>query len=557
MKPKTACVRWQYKVLVVAAAMAATGCSTQPLVTTWQRPDPVKAGDSMPGALSYLDSLRASYRGAVATQLNDERNASNALLGTGALIAALALGKVHRDAIVGAAFLGGSGYAFSQSNLQRPRLLVYQAGVEALNCAERAVTPFAISVDERTRLANAIGRLEGERKTLSARIASAQSLAAASPGDVDLPALQQTLTAARVQLEDSEKTLRSASAFNVAVTRGARDLVAAVNGIDAAVVRSLANATPDLSNVPKLVSGLAGMVAAIAPGAGVDDLLATRLAAVKTNIAMSGTGQKTAVQTETESLVNAVAATQAANADTAALLSGRTGPFPDDAFKDCGVAQVVTALTVSPQRLNFTSDQDDKRVVDISGGIKPYFVEVEGPVSKALAAKGPVRFDARSDLTFTANVLKGFTEGTLRVSDSAPNAPNIVSIPVSVAATASSNGSADDKNKKENSAADTSTPPPAKLAVPVPAPSPHAVLDTAITALKAKAQFKLAGKTYVRSDTPVKDGNTIRFAVTCPDGATPVKRVDMASAYLAEAGVKGVKPEQLAISTQPANCATP
>ncbi|WP_298826299.1 hypothetical protein [uncultured Piscinibacter sp.] len=555
MGPKKAGVRWRCTALAVA--IAASGCATEPLVPAWQAPDAIKAGDSMPGALGYLDSLRTRYRNAVATQLNDERNASNALLGTGALIAALALGNVHRDAIVGTAFLGGTGYAFSQSNLQRPRLLVYQAGVEALNCAERAVTPFSISVDDRTRLATAIGRLEGERKTLAAGIATAQGVAAANPGDVGLPDLQQALTAARVQLEDSEKTLRSASAFSVAATRGARDLVAAVNSIDAAVVRSLVNATPDLSNVPKLVSGLAGMVSAIAPGAGVDDLLNSRLAAVKSGMAMTETGKKSDVQKATETLINTVAATQAANADTAALLAGRTGPFPDDAFKDCGVAQVVTALAVSPQRLSFTADQEDKRIVDISGGIKPYFVEVEGPVSKALTAKGPVRFDTRSDLTFASNVLKGATEGTLRVSDSAPNAPNIVTIPVSVAAAAPSNGAGNGEDKTKDAAGNKPSTSPAKATVPAPAPSPDAAIDTAITALKTKAQFKFGGKAYVRSDNPIKDGRSIRFTVTCPDGAAPVKRVDLASAYLAEAGVKGLKPDQLAITTLPADCATP
>lgn len=548
MRPKTAHLRRQCSALVLA--VAASGCSTTALVTPWQPPDAVKAGDSMPGALGYLESLRGRYRDTVATQLNDERSASNALLGTGALIAALSLGKVHRDAVVGTAFLGGTGYAFSQNNLQRPRLLVYQAGVEALNCAERAVTPFAISADEQARLSKSILALEASRRTLAAQIVVTRGVVNGAPGDEGGPGADEAIVLAKLQLEDSEKTLRAASAFSVAVRRGARDLVAAVNGIDAAVVRSLANATPDLSNVPRLVSGLAGMVAAIAPGTGVDELLTSRIAAVKSSLPQSAIQAKTAVQAATEALVAAVTATQAANADTAALLSGRTGPFADDAFKDCGVAQVVTALAVSPQRLSFTADQEDKRIVDISGGIKPYFVEVEGPVSSALSVKGPVRFDTRAELRFAANVLKGPSEGTLRVSDSAPNAPTIVVVPVAVAAGASA-------------AAAGAAPAPAPTPTPTePAPAPGpvsdgAALDAAVAALKARAQFDFGGKTYTRSDMPVKKGARIHFKLACPEGAAPAPRAKLAEAYLEQAKVKDVKPGQLAITTQPAGCATP
>lgn len=544
----------------LAATLSAGGCSTTPLVLPWPGSDPVVAGASMPGALGYLDAVRVGYRNGVATQLNDERAASNALLGTGALIAALALGKVHRDAIIGTAFLGGTGYAFSQSNLQRPRLLIYQAGVEALNCAERAVTPFAISKDEQDSLTGSLRKLERSRQALVVAMAEVQRAVNTLKDDIDLPAAQATLSTARVQLADSEKTLRAGSAFNASVTRGARDLVAAVNGIDAAVTRSLANATPDLSNVPKLVSGLAGMVGAFAPGAGVDELMMARMAAVNAagGAPRSGAKAESAVVIATEALVAAIIANQAANADTAARLAGRIGPFPDDAFKDCGVAQVVSALNVSPQRLNFTAGVNDKRVIDISGGIKPYFVEIEGPASKALTAKGPIRFDTRSELTFDGSAASGAAEGTLRVSDSAPNAPTIVLVPITVAASAP-NG--DVNNKVDPASSDKKG--LAKKNVPAPQPKPGAsggdasALDAAVAALKAKAQFKLGGKDYMRSDLPVKQGGTIQFTVVCPADAAPVKRIELARAYLTEAGVTTVAPEKVVITTQPASCAAP
>lgn len=542
--PKT---RWTAAAL--AASVAITGCTTAPVVR-WDGGDPAAAGASMPKALRYLDQARTQYRNAVAAQMNDERALGNALIGAGALVAALAVGKVHRDAIIGTSFVAGTGYAIGSSNLQRPRALIYQAGVEALNCAERAVAPFAMEDDELVALVQALDRLERARIDLGARLAEGQALrsralpasAGAQQFDLLLPAAQQVQQA-------SDTTLRAGREFTSAARIGARQLVAAVNGIDAAVVRSVINSTPDLSNVPKVISGLAGMVGSFAPGAGIEALVEQRLGdAAKAR--STDTGQAGAMDAANEAVRSVMRELAARHAEASARLAGRTAAWPADAFKDCGVEQVVAALSVAPGSLVFTAGTSSRRLLDIAGGVKPYFVEIDGPAIDGLLLKPPVRFDTRAEVSVDGAKVKDPVETVLRVSDSSPTVRTL-SVPLSVVAAAA------------KSAAAAPAPGPAAASAPAarpaaaPAAAPRPAAGAAAAPLAETSRFMFGGKRFDVVGVPRRVGDAIEVSVRCPaDAPGPFKRADLAAALLAEAGVTTSPPPRVALKTLPPGCAT-
>ena len=229
----------------VALLMFACGilaaCTTTPLLQ-FERGDSGAAGADMPSALAYLSKFRSAYQGTVSDQINREHQLTNGLVGAGALVAALAVGKAHRDAITGAALLGGTAYTLGNVNNPRTRVLIYQAGVEALNCAERAVGPYAISSDEAGKISAALDALQRQRAAVQVALDKGAPVRAGALDPKVEPATgtyDEVKRLADELLINSEPTLKAGREFVAASQRGARELVSAVNVIDAAVTRSV------------------------------------------------------------------------------------------------------------------------------------------------------------------------------------------------------------------------------------------------------------------------------------------------------------------------------
>lgn len=515
--------------LLVACAIALSGCSTAP-VLTWQKEssggDP---GASMPEAMAFLDRGRNAYRTAVADQMRDEANVANGLLTAGALITALAVGKVHRDAIIGTSLIAGAAYGLGSLNLKRQRVLTYLAGIDALNCSERAVLPFAVSAKDLSAIIKSIDDLDASRSGLINAINAAKGVrdARKKSDGLDSPLIDATLPNAELTQQAADTTIKAGRQYSASASRAARELVAAVNRIDAAVVRAQIDATPDLSAVPGLVSGLAGMAGSFAPGSGIEALVGDSLK--KSVTAKSGAK---VVDDANDDLLRAMQDTAQKNAAASSLLAGRAVPWAEDAFKDCGVAQVVAPLAVAPTSLTFTVGVDGKRLVDISGGVKPFFVEVDGTSVDGLVVKPPVRFDSRAEVSIVGSKVSKPFETTLRISDSSPSA-RTVSLPLSVvAATTPSTppgepappGKKETQQQKKPAAGGTS-------------------LDAALAALKSKGSFKFSGASFKIPNVPSKTNDkTINVPLGCPDGDAKFKSGDLAKALLAEIGVTAVPP---------------
>lgn len=418
--------------LLVAGAVALAGCASTPV--EWQgkaKKEIRNPGDSVADARKFLDAGRTAYRSAAIEQMRWEANTANGLIAGGALVMALAGYGAHGDAVFGASLLAGTAYGMGSYNLRRQRVLVLLSGVEALNCAERAVLPFDIGDTDKAQLNTSVTALGKALYELDAAMQEAR-LKRGSASTEEAREIDALLREAELAREAAETSRTSGEQYLAAVGRAAGALYAAVQGIDHAVIKAQVAATPDLSAVPGIVEGLAGMAGKFAPGMDIEARLAGKAADDDGKGARSPQPAPASAATAISDLKKKIKDTAAGNAAVRARLLGRAGPWPADAFKDCGVAQVVAPLAATPANLAFTAGTDGRYVIDIKGGLKPYFVEVNGIVVDGLVVKPPVRFDSRAEVSLIGSkVSKGFT-ASLRVSDSSPEA-QVVAIPVVVA----------------------------------------------------------------------------------------------------------------------------
>jgi len=405
------------RLLTVALALALGACATRPVVE-WSRParadPPAVNATALAYAYLYADAARDGYRKALVEQLGEQTLLANGLVVTGALAAALALGGAHRDALAGAAVIGGTGYALGNLGLSRPRLLVYLAGVEAINCAKRAVSPFDLPAGELSGLTQALAALAQQRAiTETARRAVEAALLPflrRNQGGVDIVKSAQAAIVASTEVQRLAGDAYGAGRALEAGTRQAEtELLFAVDRIDDAVLRATLETVPDLSAVPRIIGGLAGTFEQIAPGAGVGARTTAGLAAINGNPGAKSGAVEPPVALQGESLV-LVQATSQLISDTATLsergidvsarLAGRAANWKPDAFKECGVSDLGTALRVTPQSLQISLGAEPApRSIIVSGGNKPYLLEFEGPVPAGITLRQPLPGDRRAELT--------------------------------------------------------------------------------------------------------------------------------------------------------------
>lgn len=516
-----ACQKW----IAIFCALILTGCAS-PMVR-WNQSSPTTPG--MPGALEYADKARDAYRSAVADQMDRETSLASGLVVTGALVAALAAGGAHRNAILGVSLAGGTAYTLGNMNLRRPTVMIYLAGVDALNCARRAVLHFNISSEELRDLGRQLSQLESSRRRLGMAVAKAQSVTAvSSPSDPQMPALTVALAAATQVQASADSALKSGRKYTESANRAAGELIATVNLIDAAVVRSLVESTPALNNVPSAISGLAGMAGQFAPGAGVDAGLSDALQKSKTMSTNPTVQRKRSnVPPETiEELILAASETLLLTQDVNDRLTGRVVTWPEDAFKDCGVAQVITALATSPASLsNLVAGTDDRRSIEISGGVKPYFAELEGVPIDGITLKPPIRFDTRAELSITGSKVTKTYALSIRITDSSPTA-RVVNVPVTITAANTTpvqfRGSSLPGTQAQRSR-DTRT------------------ADAALAAISRLKEFYSGGRKFVfpPSTPPSRiDTKTLEVTVTCPSGnAGKYSQAVLSQALLFAAGI--------------------
>jgi hypothetical protein len=549
----------------LAAVLALAGCAT-PYVVALPTSQPGRDERSMEKALKYLDDVRSAYRNAVVAQVGEEQTASNAFIGAGALVAALAVGKVHRDAVLGVTGAAGMGYALTNNNLPRVRLQLHIDAVRALNCAERATLPLAISDKDKAALNDALLALRSSQMALETELRAARAVRNAPPGaDPWRESFVQAEATVNDILAQTRQSLKAGDDFVAASDRAAALLGLTVAAIGDNTVAGLANARSPLAEVPRLVQGVAQDIGGFAPGAGVDALVTESL-----KKSISAGKEKSSVDSESD-LGKALVSLDAAARDTARLqavvnnaLRGRNTTLPPDAFKDCDLQQVVAKMVVTPAPLKFSASEGGQRVLSFSGGVEPYFLQLDGgPVAGLSFPVGPIRGRV-AEVTLNAGEAKGGVKSGLRASDSSAAGQEVrIEIEVVVAAPAASSAGADPKPAAAGGTASGTPPnkPPATATSSSPA-APAATsagskvdINTAVAALTKTSKFSSGGVKFERQDLPVKIGDRIEVTVLCPEGNT--KKFDPAAlvrSYLSDAGVMGFPPDRVTLKSDPPAC---
>ena len=525
--------------IAIAASLALSGCAT-PYVVKLPKTQPAQSSRSIEKALDYLHTMREPFSDAVEAQITDEHSASNAFIVAGALVTGLALGKVHRDGILVATGAAGTGYALANNNLPRSRLQVHEEVVKALNCAERAALPLYITDAESNALSTDVERLRAGRLRLSAALGEARAVrATVKEQDPFVGAFKAAEKIATETLDETAQSVKAGEAFLDTTPRAAQRLTTAVNAIRASGIHALGEATPPLSAIPPLVQGLAKDMGLFAPGAGIEasvvDSLKKSIAGGK---AMTGVESKSLLATAVETLEAALRDTVTLQAQVNAALRGRNTTFAEDAFKDCTVALVVTALAVTPASLKFSAGTGGQRILELKGGVKPYFLQLDGdPVPGLTFPTGPIR-GGEAEIALKAGAGTGGTKSGMRASDSSA-AGQGVRFEVEIAVV-------------EAPASGASAPKPAVTTI-----KPAALgVDNTLALLKKKSKFVSGGATFQIKELPVTVGDHIEVTVLCPEGNTKVfKRIDLAKSYISTAGAMGFPPEKLTVMTEPATCA--
>ncbi len=375
--------------LVTAALL--TACAGKPLVEV-QAPGFALAQSrnpevmSLPKARELLLQLRATYREAMAAQLEATQFSGAGLVTLGALVTGLAAGRAHPDAIIGASLLGGTAYAVGTLTLDRRRVLAFDAGIRALDCAQAAVIPLDLDAPRQQALAvarTALTKSRGDTAASAARLRAQLLLAekAAALDDAPRQAAERALADAEAALAEADKARKAAQALADDARRVGQQLQATVQAISAKVDGVIAQTVPDLAAVQQVVGGLGGLASTFAPGAGVDQTLADALGRYQKAgeaTARSGSPEqeqlRQAVADELATLAAAGSALAAAVEAVNQVIGSVDGSAVATALKACNVAEVALPLELKPAALTLQAQGGPKGFA-ISGGTKPYAVQ--------------------------------------------------------------------------------------------------------------------------------------------------------------------------------------
>lgn len=416
---------------VVVAVTFTAGCATNPL-PRWQAPPAHEAREhSMAYARAYADAARTAYRSALDREVGASRDVGTTLIGLGALAAGMAAFKAHRDAITGAALLGGSTLAMGNWHINKQRQLVYVAALEAINCAVKAVVPFDMSATDQTSLREALNNLEAQiAATTDAigvveaeknRLVATDSAVAAAEGAV--ATANAAVTAARETLVSGRK-----AAANVRAA-GAQ-LVIAIDGIGAAVDKAVLDTLPDINSVKTVIAGLGALAGSIAPGAGVDTRLATALGSFAAQSRGEGGATTLEVRTPISNALETLGQQLRKLLDAVAVVRGFTSGLGAEitGLTECGV-QISFPLVATPNAVELTAGTASTHTVVLGGGTAPFSVRRQGSDVAGLTIVTPMAFDRAIHIATTTQ-LAG-SSGTLLVLD-ASNPPKTISIALTI-----------------------------------------------------------------------------------------------------------------------------
>ena len=409
--------------LIAVFAAALAGCAG-PKIARWSAP-PASVSTvptNLDAGRAYADAARNAYQDEVASFVDSQGSTANLLLGTGALAMLLAASSgVHRDALLGTAFFGGTAYAFGNMNLSKQRALVHLAGVEAINCAKRAVAPLAMTITEQTAFDAALLALERNVRSVNSARAGLRRAVGPDTTAGQREAADAALTAAAAAVESAQRVQVSGRKLAISARSAGDQLIQAVDKIDASVIRAGMETLPDLTSVPRIVAGLSGFAASFAPGAGIDTAINNAIAQrPKAQSRAVGSAASNEFGIAMDELAGAIDSLLEATAVVQARLAGHESALVSDALKDCGVTDIAFPLRASSERIVFAGAGASSKSVVLSGGTKPYVVELQDSAIEGLTLKSPAPFESRLQVSISAAVKAPQTASVLVMDSSNP-----------------------------------------------------------------------------------------------------------------------------------------
>ena len=422
---RTGCFHNFARIALLGAAVNLAGCGTNPIVR-WNAPTTADVPDyTLAYGITYANKARDAYRAAIQYDSNESRNLGAGLIGLGALVAALAASDAHKSAIVGTSLIGGSALALGNWNLSKQRLLIYQAGAAGMNCAVEAVLPLYITATDLKAMGESVGKVDAEVvKTVAAIDKLREEMGKATPSAEEKAVADQSIKDAQSLIGAARTSTLSARQFMRAVGQAGPALVVAVDRISTAVDKAVLDTLPDLSSVPKVVAGLAGLAGSFAPGSQVESTL---MAAIKgaTGPGAQGKGRyivDKAKNLQFQAAMNTLQTQQGTLASALAELNGRLAGYDTAAnssrLAECGLANVDTALKVTQTRIDLKAQAEATYLVRVSGGASTVYSGALLRQADGLSVKNPLPGDRSFQIT-TTKALTQTGDFPLLISDAA------------------------------------------------------------------------------------------------------------------------------------------
>ena len=532
------------------------GCAINPIVS-WDPPPKKESADSpmvQDDARAYSDAARKAYQRAINSQVKASGQLSSGLIVAGALAAALAAGRVHRDALIGASLIGGTAYALGSWNLDKRRLTIYQAGVDAFNCSNRAVAPLNMRQADFDSLGQHLTGLETALSEANAAIADADARVGAfssrsAPNFEAAQPLQLSIAAARNVVAQGNQAVGPGRQLHVGAGSSGPRLKDAVDKIDAAIGKALIDILPDLASTSKVIASLSGFAGSIAPGAGIEASLNESLAKFNTVKTEAAITQVTPPKEVTDAVARMDAAVARVATSTQVVqghVAAHGAAMQADTLADCGLGDVSFPLATAPSALSLDPG-GGARFVAINGGTPPFEVRQAGA---ALVVAGPVKLERHFQVAASASAPAGKTFSLLITDSSSPVKTSPLSVQI-----AGAPAPLGDNRSAANSPVVNQVRTPANAA-----PSAATAQRTSVQiALDRTAPFKTPDQTTISMGgaTSVAADGAITVTLSCKaKPAACLPRATLRQAFMASVGaaVDAQTLGRISIVTRPKDC---
>lgn len=420
--------------IAALAVLVIPGCAFNPIVRREPVPLETAVGTNqrpLQSGLALAAERRNAYEDKVREFVSTQVVLTNSLVGLGAVgMGLLASRGVHRDAVLGTALAGGTGYVVGRFNLDERRLPIYEKAIASYLCLERAAVPLNLSASDYAALKSednpsfASLIADAVQATTNAEI----QLAGWAGTTTEKASYQGQIAAAKQQIDQAQKV--AVSAFQIAsrIDEASGVLVVTARKIDARARKELESTVGSLDSVKAVIASIPGAAADIVPGfkfaqASVD------APKVKTE---GGQGAPFDLVNQAPSVPDAVkgamiAMQEALRKMTARelVVRARLKAVPTvrlESLENCAAGDEGSGgMTVAPGTVAILPGKEAVYPLTIQGGKPPFGVKPFGPELSGLTLVPPIKLESEFSLKASSTLTQGSKAAFVVTDSSTPN----------------------------------------------------------------------------------------------------------------------------------------